>query len=426
MEAIPWRDRFLVLASNGNPLTHPGNRSDEFTAALAEPITNPGGGPIFLVLCEIFVPARLAEGSELPGGLLKVHVQELTEQALDRSFGHTAAIFRHNEPRRGAGEYFVHHAFRHAVHLPLKFSQLRRVTVKLTDLFDRPVSFAGDVPTVLSGKMSAHPEEEQFTMTCTSYHPTLFPGNTLSDFLSPLPKAISLAGYEVALRQLIFPASMRNKNVMVTLEINGRNFGVKVGSWRDSRVLVGKVQEMIARAGLSTDLTFSTVQTREDPRFGNAYFRRAPAPPDAVQPPGPCVLDVSENFAKFCGVTSGRMPGTIRLDPGESYYFPSPPNLFNVSAAPFGILGCDIVGDGLVGASKGRVIQTVPLFMDKRRKNQVGMYEPDQLVYHEVSPHPFNSIRFSLHEPDMTVKELESDEQQDMMMVTLIFRRIPQ
>lgn len=412
--------RVVYLVSTSSPLAFPGNTASHFTNELPDPIEVARGtdNDLYARVSHMVLPNWLEEGTQVPGGFLKIHLGELLSQTRDRQYEQVAATIKYPPDFQEEGDY-MSRTMRHTPYLALRFSRVNSLHVRVTDIYDREVRFKRGLKTVLTLEMTTAPDELQFTVVCTSGHLDSHPNNRLSHFKAALPQQMTLPQHEVALLQLMYPSRLEHDIPPIWFGINGNRHYLEVKQWHSSAKFLLWVRAGIRNtAGARRELSFAI-----NAEQGRAYFKRSQTANGDAPSTWNCKLEISEQFARLCG-ERGRMPGEINVKPGQTVMLPGRPDVVNVLPSPFALVHCDILEANVLGSSRAQVLQCVPLLMRGQRQGDlVGVYEPKQLTYHAVRPHPFQFIDFKFTEPDGTLKEYRKERDSDVMMVTLVFRR---
>ena len=418
--------RLYYLVSDNDELNIPGNTASNFVTQLPEALLNPKRLPLMVKLREVVVPNYMKDGTDQPpGGLVRVHLAELKSQTENRKYSQVLATFvfpwRFFTDKRSGKHYQFMPP--HAAQLELRFTEVRRFRVRLTDVYDNDIEFEEGVKTVIVMEVTTRTEKSQFTIMCTSMHKKTYPQNTLTRFRSPLPEEIHLRGYEVALLQTMFPKTLRHKDKYARLRINDQVKWFKVDETMTEAHFAVMVRGVIWDAGLSDELIFD--KDPDDDRVEKFMFRRI-----FVQNQKPrCILAFDTDFARLVSRPGGmhEMRDTY-LEPLDKVEL-GKYCVGNVAPDSFGILSCDILEANVLGNTHGHALSIVP-FMRKplAGHNQmlgVGIYEPENLIFHPVADKPFSTIEFSVTDTRMVEEQYTSDDVDgdDMMIVTLVFRR---
>jgi len=415
----------LSLNSQAGLETFPDNRSTSFINRLPRTILNQKRRKFKLRVDSIGVCNYQLPGDRLPDcGYIKIHVDEVERQRAGRGYTSAAAGFPFPLETPTSDRRYGYHTFPHGLYLPLRFQQLEKLHITLTDLHGKEVKLAPGFPTLLQATvMEESEEEEQFTISCSSLHPELFPENTLNAFTSPLPSEVDLSGHEVCLQQVVFPPRMRDEHRMAVLVVDHQHiFTFNLANFPTTRHFTRRVRDTIAHH----------LTVRHQVRFAvepggimrdHAYLR---TPADA-DPNNPLSIRCNRVFQDAMGLTGADLPDRY-LPPGATLYF-GMPNIHLALPSPIAMLQCDILESNIMSSKPSKLLQCIPLIRRPPAGDEVDMtyrlrlYEPPTLSFSPVKQQPFNCIRFSLVNPDGSSRKLLPATLGDSIFLTLAFRR---
>ncbi len=441
-----YKDRqILYLISDSGGGNFPDNTSSSFTNVLGEAIVNHDQTPIYLRLLEAFLPNTLASddfsevedertrhvtrdrSTPLPGNVLNVDLAEIEAQAEGRKLQHSAGRLPY--PRKitdliNTPADLVHCVPRHRPLLKLSNEYVYRLHVKITDIHHREVPFKPGLPTILVFEMQRHTNDSNFTMVCASLQPASHPDNTLNKFICPLPGEMELTNYEVALQQIMYPDTIKNRVITLPIKINDYKYDLEIDYHTSLDHIVFGIKYAIASSGLNNELIFDW-----DFRTKRAYFFRYESPKDGSAPVAQCLLQLPEEFKKATqDYAGGEGDLKISIAQGQRVWLERMPDIWKIIPSPYGMLNCSIIEDNVIGSRTSKTLQCVPFSLKRDvfdADGGLGAYEPEHLTYHKVTDKPFNAIEFSLTDANMEQKRFISERPEtDMMMITLIFRRI--
>ena len=400
--------------SDSSKTVYPDNLKGSFSCRLASPLVNKSaGGKIYLRPTCIAISRRIARPQPAPSHL-KIHIYELEEQRSGKDYTHCLTSFTLDQDAEGV---YHTHTFTNTPYLPLRLDRLAELHVSIRDNRGRDVFFLDGPPTILWLEMTSRPKsEDQFLVHNLSYHPQLYPGNTQAEFTSPLPTAMHLPGYEVALYQVAYPPFLTEPADEVTLQVNELTFAYDLNVLTTTRDFVRKVMLDVMNSPYGDELEFG-IQT--SPTF--CFFSRRRLP-DRRQ--GRLEITPSPNFTRACGQIS-RPRGATQVQPGTGFRFSGRPSVYLAKPNPVAMLHCNIVTPNIVGETTGHLLQCVPVLHNITSSGE-RLYEPQQLIFQPVREMPFDSIKFAFREADGRVKNFTSRFVQHPVLVSLVFRKIKQ
>jgi hypothetical protein len=404
----------VCVDSMSSKAAYPHNLKGSFSCRLASPLENKSASKIYIRPTCIAISRRIIH-PQPPPSHLKLHIYELEEQRSGKDYTHCLASFSLDQDVEGV---YCTHTFTNTPYLPLRIQRLAELHVAIRDNRGRDVLFLDGPPTLLWLEMTTQPKtEDQFLIHNLSYHPQLYPGNTQAEFSSPLPTALHLPGYEVALYQLAYPPFLTEPADEVSLQINELTFTYDLNVLKTTRDFIRKVMIDVMNTPYGDELEFSI---RAEPTFACFFSRRRL--PDRQQ--GRIVVTPSPNFTRACGQISQPRGPTI-IEPGTGFRFSGAPSIYLAKPNPVAMLHCNIITPNIVGEKKGHLLQCVPVLHNITSSGE-RLYEPPQLIFQAVREMPFDSIHFAFREADGRVKNFTSRFLQHPVLVTLVFRKIKQ
>lgn len=409
------RKRHFCLVSNSAPQQYPHNGPANFTNPLPAPIRNSLFRQFHLRLTSISIPALPAHGAPAfeDGQYVKIHIGELAEQADGHLYSKVGAgfLFPPDEKYR-AGDYF-HVPLRHATKLPLKFQNLDRLHVRLTDQDGQELRLREQDCTLLWVELSHSAMEDNFTITCSSRQEDYFPHNTLSSFSVPLPHELAFGGYEMAVQQVVLPPHLRAVGEPVTLKIDDFLYAFDVAEL-DTDGFVAAVRRELADSFYADELRFDYVNGGTQLALRRRVVDEIPQEPVINVLPSPA-------FTRACGQRT-RPRALTALRPGSAIVFDGSPCVELAKPYPVALLSCDIIQPNVLGNAQNKVVQCVP--MRHVGDESAVLYEPEQLSFHEVMSRPITSIAFRFLEPDGSEKRLTTPLGDNAaVLIALTFRK---
>lgn len=411
------RSTYICLSSTSSLKLFPKNTNTSFTNSLPHPIVNTEFKKFHIQMVGIGIVPRLSLRNYMQGGkttgYLKVHINELEAQKQGRQTTRTAGGFTF--PPEHSWDKYSYSSFKHAPQLPLRFQQLNSLHVNITDLNDRPVDLGPGFETIVWAKMMDESDEDQFTITCLSRQPNLYPQNTLTQFISPLMSSLHLPNYEVALLNVVFPPRLAHKATKATLQLDEVKLEFVLNHYNSTEQFIAAVSAAVTGSVYGDQLHFRKAIS---PKYrGQVYLGREPGAGDI-----PIRVITSPSFTKACGQIDYPRDITF-LEQGQFIPFSGKPNIYHALPNPVAMLECDIIEPNVMSGKQAHLLQCVPLPTGGYSKKNTKLFEPEQLAFHRITSSPFNSIGFALKETNGDIKELTSvGRDTNFLTVTLLFR----
>lgn len=414
------RELHVCLTSDASSVEHD-NTPSSFIGDLPETLTlEPGQHKFAIKVHAIGLCNKLRGGASAPCEYLSIHIDELEGQAAGQEILRTAGGFRFPVP---GGSDYGFHRFKDTTWLPARFQSLSRLTISLSDLYGRPVELGGDYVTLIQLTiMATTVTEDQFTITCSSNHPTLHPSNDLNYFTSPLPAETDLGGYEVALQQVVFPRQLKMGTTVGELRIDRVRLRFDLQRYGTSLEFLHHVQGAIYRHAVLRGRIRLVLKMGDDDRVKEVILRRSHhLSPDGTN--SPMRVRYNGAFLRACGWAEHEPPlETAQLGPSEEISFRGVPNLHSALPSPVVMLQCSIVQTNVLAGRHANLLQCIPL-QTLTSQDRVTLYEPPILSYHTIKPAPVTNIVFSLSNPNGSNCHVESGNPEDALFITLTFRR---
>jgi hypothetical protein len=408
------RARYVCLCSEADVETYPNNRPEEFVNLLPAPLRNRENHRFYLRLQSVGLSLG-GEGPTMTKSYLKIHIYELDSQRQGSGYSHCAGAFAY-PPKNRHRPFYALHDFQETPDLLIRFQELNRLHVRITDENDGPIRLPRSWSTIVWVKITDMAPHDQFTVLCTSHQPRTFPGNTLVKFASPLPSEMDLQGYEVALQQLVFPPHMTEPSVG-TLKVGRATWEFDFSDHYDITSLIREVGRRIAASNYADDLVFNQQMDRQINHYGQMYFARSNGQTAHLR--GPVTIVPSNIFTRVCGQLM-RPKAAFNLDAGETEFFEGEPSVRHGTAHPVALLECDVVTPN---ARQSHLLHCVPVLTEQSARSN-RMYEPARLAFHRVQEVPIARIAFAFRSPDGELRRFEPGSPVDFMLITLLFRRV--
>lgn len=396
---------FLCLSSDACCDIYPNNNRTSFVNYLPEPVKLHEDHQLFIRLRTIdFAETPMAE-------YFKVYIDEVEHQVSGQGYSKYVGGFSVPSEDRLSNEY-GRHTFLDSPFLPLKTHSLSHIGIQILNAQDQPVLLPDSPPTIITVELAVNKMEDQFIVTCSAQHPTLFPNNYLSSFSSPLPSELNVKGYEVALMNVIYPGLLEEQQRVVTMHVNRFSISVRLSAVEYTTDFVDQVKRQIELA-YNDLVTFDTIQAGPD--RGRVYLLNTVQNPDLLR------VELTVNFGRICGeiMNSNKI---FTLQPGQRYIFNGYPNMYLSTPTPSAILTCSAAELGVAFGERHRVLHCVPVYKSETAMEN-SMYLPRELIFVNATPYPFKKITFEFREPSGRLKQFRPDSPDDDLYITLLFRR---
>lgn len=401
----------ISLISSASSRFFPANTRSEFSNLLAT--------PMFLddVSTRIYVQASSLGLSTLfdgpPPNVIKVHIRDLVCQVEDQESARCVGVLKYPPAEVAPG--FALHTFENTLFLPLSNPQSQHFKVRLTDENNENLRLSRGGATILNLAVTDDEMRARsaFAITCSSHHPRMYPGNTLSSFVSPLLTELRLGDrYEVALQSIDFPPRMYERTVAV-MRIEDEIFRYRLSEIADTQTFLNNVQMDVIESRLGAELHFERENGRAKMTRGEIGLGDAP---DEM------VLGFNREFFLACGDTRhSRERVTLRR--GESFTFDGAPDINLAIPSPVALLESSVVENSMVGDGKMNVLHCTPVGNNGGGEARQ-LYIPHKLFFRPVTRNPMHSISFKFTNPDGGERRLKTrDGENGRIMITLAFRK---
>lgn len=388
----------------------PHNSRSEFSNVLSSPLLREDNdGRIYIQASSIAISTKINN----PPQVIKVNIRDLLCQVEDEESSRCIAIL--NFPPKEILPGYALHTFENAIFLPLHNPHTYQIRVTLTDEKDQPLQIRKGGETILTLAVTDDEMKARraFTITCSSYHPTMYPGNNMSNFVHPLLNDLHLGDrYEVALQSIVFPPHLYERSV-ATMRLEGEVFRYRLSELGNTHAFLNAVQMDVIESKLGVELHFEVVN-------GSATMTRGEIAMDDT----PEVLDLEFNreFFLACGDTRGSHE-KVRLRRGDTMVFHGQPDINLAIPNPVSILESNVVESSMVADGKMNVLHCVPV-MTERRVDHKNLYIPHKLFFRPVTRSPLECIRFRFANPDGEGREFKTrGTTHSNILITLAFRR---
>jgi len=398
----------VCLHSSSNRDRFPNNNPAEFVNHFASPIENQERFGYYLSLKSVALSTQCIN----PPPYVKIKIYELKAVLSDRATDYVAGYFPYPPAKETFKDNIGYHEFHHPKFLPLRFESLSCLHVSLVDNKDQPIQLPEDYETIVWVELKREDvmeNQDQFMLTCTSYQPFTYKGNTLTNFHTPLPNEMELSNHEMAMVQLMFPNNLTEKDIVIWLKVNGDEFRWNLSHFTSTTTMLVALKKFFLTFAYKSDLSFHYSRQRK-----KCSIRRKNPTYATIDPNTPINIQYSREFGMVLGETNYRMQ-TFKLIGEDSIDFNGHINLNHGRPSPLGILSCDILEASYLGGEKSRMLHCVPI------QNE-GMFEPEQLLFLPIEKKPFTSIGFQLHNMNGSIKMMTANDPSDPIMITLLIR----
>ena len=306
---------FICLSSDANIETFPSNTPNNFINLLPEPIENKGEGKYYLKVKSVGL-SIYGEGTTDTSSYIKIHILEIKEQIQGNDFTHFAGGFTY-PPKDKYTYYYGLHTFKRSPNLELKFQYLSQLHVILTNENDKQITLPTAFPTLVWIELSDMTPEHEFTMTCLSSQPLLYPGNTLAQFISPVRSELHLANFEVAVLQVVFPPRMKEVST-ATLTVGRNTWKFDLGQMYSTEDFIQAVKAKLRHSTYKADVVFGIQDATDHEHDGQIFFARKDNA--LTQRRGQIWIEPDLTFSRICG-TILNYDGGFFMKPGKVHFF---------------------------------------------------------------------------------------------------------
>ena len=426
---------------------------------------------------------------QLQPGYVRVHLYEVGEQLEpshgQQHFNRMLGGFTHPEPeffyqeellkqeqqlRQLKGEKreedvrypYTFKTFGYTPHLALRYSNIDKFQVLLTDAHNQRFRVERGPPTILFLEVLSESEvmdKGSFNVSCRSTQKEIYPNNTLHRFTVPLPEMFDLQNYEVTLLNVIYPPGL-TEECITSMRVENEVYDINLHNIKDISTWVKTMNKDLKLGHYGRELRFVAHLVRDlvtGQRKRHISLVRLPKPPGEQQN-NFLQVRLSWSLLRMLGQTDANL-ALLMLTVNQRVDFDSDPSLNNILPNPVALLMCDIVKPGIIGKHmrhllgcvgvKHRWFDSPQINVDdssnnnnndnndnsnnnnnnnkKDKKNMTlttKMYEPAHLHYVDVKETPFSSISFEFINPtlDLSERAFRSVNPDDSITVTLAFR----
>ena len=415
-------NRSICLSSAISADLYPDNCKTSFTNKLPSPIRYQGDGQLRIRVKAIALVSKLA-GEDEYNTSLSLRLREVVEQRSDNGFVHTVTCFPY-PPQEMLSANYGYQIIKNAPYLPLQHREISSLHIDIVNARGEVVHAEEGSPTLILLEITSRMMEDQFTITCTSNHPTHFPNNEVNSFASPLPREIEAKDFEVALSSVIYPTNL-NEDTLAILQINDERHVYDLARFTGTDEFFEAILDDLRRRsayGQEIHVYFAhhPQGARSDPKRVVIYRRAV----DEGEDYRDIYIWVNDTFTRACGQVNKPRARTL-LTPGRAIIFEGKANLYHALPNPVAMLHCNIVKPSILGGADHQFLSWLPLRRRGGDEASYQMHEPSELLFHRVIDRPFGSIGFKLTNGIGQLRNLyKQDDPDALVIVTLLFRRI--
>lgn len=436
---------FITLNSNSSIDSYPQNTATNFTNVLPHQMQTYGGKKLFIRLRRLIMSYKFGEVLAQRTSHVKIHLTELEPQTVNTSYEKILAHFQF-PPEDVINDEYALHDFEHGQFNELQSVPLHQLTIKITDSNNQELPLWEEgAPTLLILELSDMDYSKQFVITCQSrglYGPELYPHNTLTKFTARLPQEFFLPDWEVAMLNMTYPPDLRHiTSPTCTIEVETDYFDDESRKWTFKLIDYASTAEFI----------YDIIQSIEQDEFWSSIISVVQLKPNVssvnegiqfiVKPDPKVVKDWNENnVVRFSFNDNMWHVFNSEILFNQSHLLHEDgkvtikglPDINRLLPSSVGMVYCDIVKPSPVGDHFAPLLQMVPLPPSKQRlylenqyqhKKNIGIYEPQHLIFHPLESKEFSDIKFEILQPDGSSHNLHGSEKYKAgMSFSLLFR----
>ena len=350
---------------------------------------------------------------------VKIHLREIVGQISSYNSSTCIGVFHY--PSKGLNNGYLHYTFENSVFLPIRPHQAQTFEIFITNIDDDPIAITegGDTIVTLEVTDNNMLSKNSFTVSCSSYHPDIYSGNTLTDFTSPLVKELILdEDYQVALHSIIYPPKLYEETI-AWIRINGIKFSYDLSDFENTIDFLQEVRLDILQTDLGSEVLFEL--SRIGPTAGKVVLMRSQETIDSDLPDFLPVL-LSREFEMVCGLLNTSFAPQV-LHRGQTIIIGEKADINHATPNPAAILESNVVASGMIGNMKGNILQCVPVLSEKNMTSHSTMFISPKLFFQPVVRRPMESISFRFLNPDGSLRVFKCRDRKNEIIVTLVFRR---
>ena len=412
---------FITLASNGSLDSYPTNKLNYFTNVfpknffLQHNVLKPQS--IYVRLRSIYLSPYLKRGTEHPRSV-EVHLNELEPQITSSKYSQSLGSFQLREKGQGYQEIIFHES----PFLPLKTTIINRLTVALLTSRGERLKLERGPATFVTLEITNMDLSSAFTVTCSSHLQEELGKNNaqekLSKFSVTMPQTLDLSGWEVALKSFSLPRNLAKPSVPVEISIETSDTLTKallkydLLDFHSFEELLTKMSEELQKSDLKNMLNLGTRAGEAGTPQKWSFFTTNGMVADSIK------LTFDETLQHIFGVDE-----EVEIEGKEASFDIEDLNRIHLYFHPgLGHIYLDIIESSAVGEQLAPLLCIAPITYS----STTNIYEPTHMMFHKVRNQNFDSINFTICEPNgKTYKLTTEGDVIEGTNIVLIFRPIP-
>ena len=412
----------ICLSSAFSLDVYPNNRKSSFVNLLPKTIYNRENKRLRVRAKAVATSSYLRRSGATTENLV-IWVKEVEEQRVNNTFNNTLTVFSW-PPANKLGNNYGYQQLKNSAYLPTRFQNLKTIKVEILDIHGKEAKLGDGPPTLIWLELTNEDMEDQFTITCTSNHPELFPRNELNIFRTPLPSAITLPGYEVGLQNIMYPSNMSEESLAI-MTISDEKHIFDLSQFTTTRAFFIEVQKSLTtKSDYKHLLKIFLIRKPGDENRSHGQNLRMVIMRDTVVGANlpPIIIGINRIFARACGgsVTEGNHV----LHAGDVLYFDGRLDIYHARTNPLAMIHCSIIKPNIVGNKYENLLAWVPIRSNRILGPSMKLYEPEEIIYHPVKEQPFGDIHFKLTDTLGELRNFRLEDTSANILVSLIFRKI--
>ncbi len=305
--------------------------------------------------------------------------------------------------------------------LGLSSANVHQLTVLITNSADQQLQLGRGAATLVGIEISTNMAEydQQFTLTCSSSRENaaglvVYPSNRMDEFTVPMPQAMRLPGWSMALQSVAFPPDFRVEMPDATIKLRYRNeeqtFPFNLSNYNSTKGIMEDIWH-----SLNSDNHW---KTRAEWRFDKRRVTDGDPMDDVVFHThgfsGTLIVTLSPILAKMMGKGDGSETFIFNMGGHRDFAFASV-DLAKAKTSTCAMLYVSCIEENLIGSSLHRLLHVIPM------NGTSSLYEPEHLVFHPVLRQEFNTISISLRQPNGDKVPIDAPQEQ-RLFISFLFR----
>lgn len=426
---------FCYLSSDADKQLFSRNNNSDFVNQLEYPLhpRENAQGRLFAKIKSIAIWHYLQEGvSDEDTHLLKIKLNELEHNPAAQKFDQLLTTIPFT-PIQEDQKYKVVE-LQHTSFLPLRSLPLHHLHITLLNAKDEKLKLADShYPTIICLEISDMDSSTDFTLTCSSKEDKLSPKNTLYSFTHQLPRPMHLEDYEVALGDIFYPRTLREKHVVwfdLTFKphdpnklVNHVHFTFDINKMRtENRPFASNVVFSVLR----NHFWAQRVRVRKGKR--GEFIRFSISSKVFVEEEGQIFIRFSENFhlaSRTAQPLSGRLTPLTGANPQK---IEGPFDYSRLPYEPTTLVTCSLIEECFYMGRHLPLLRIAPMpkMIGTDNGDVIGTqrhFRPEHPVYHRIKNLPIYNIQFELLTPKGKLNHVQEVGSQDGIVITLLFRK---